>query len=138
MQGLIVGKSLDELLLDFGEVVVDDLFGFGGVKFNKGLYLLHENVTKFFFVLHDFLEFLFLSGIPLLDNDFFKQVLQELKDPDSEIRPGPEININSVIVLFVHAADFRLQVHQVIQPGSFINGDESVVDKLRIFIVKQC
>ena len=79
-----------------------------------------------------------MSGIPLLDNDFFKQVLQELKDPDSEIRPGPEININSVIVLFVHAADFRLQVHQVIQPGSFINGDESVVDKLRIFIVKQC
>jgi hypothetical protein len=72
---LVVRESLDELLLDFWKVVVDDLFGFCGVQFHEGLYLLGQDVAQFLLVPSHFLEFLLLRCVPLFHNDFLEETL---------------------------------------------------------------
>ncbi len=130
MEILIVGECLDELLLDFGQVVVDDLFGLGRVQLHQRLDLLGKDIPEAFLVLHDLTQLVLPGGVSLLDDDLLEEAFQELKDPDSQVGPGPEININSVVELFVHAAYLRLEVHEVVLAGSLVDGDEAVADEL--------
>lgn len=134
---LVVGEGLDELFLDLWEVVVDDLFGFGGVQLDEGLDLLGQDVAQFLLVPTHFLQLVLLGRVALLNNDFLKETLEKLEDPDSEIGPGPEINVNCIAELFVHTADLSLEVHQVIEPGTLIDRNEPGTNKLRMFIINK-
>ncbi len=134
---LVVGEGLDELLLDFWEVVVDDLFGFGGVQLDEGLDLLGQDVAQFLLVPTHFLQLVLLGGVALLNNDFLEETLEKFEDPDSEIGPGPEINVDCVAELLVHTADFSLEVHQVIEPGTLIDRNKPGTNKLGMLIINK-
>jgi hypothetical protein len=79
-----------------------------------------------------------LGGVTLLNNDFLEETLEKFKDPDSEIGPRPEINVNCITKLFVHTADFSLKIHQVIKPCTLINRNKPGINKLRMFIINKC
>jgi hypothetical protein len=114
------------------------LFGFGGVQLDEGLDLLGQDVAQFLLVTTHFLQLVLLGGVALLNNDFLEETLEKFKDPDSEIGPGPEINVNRIAKLFVHTADLSLEVHQVIEPCALIDRNEPGTNKLRMFIINKC
>jgi len=89
LEFLIVREDLDELLLNLRKIIVDDLFGFGGIKLNQGFDFLCENVTESSFIFHDCSEFFFVGGIFLLNNEFGEDILKELEYPDSKVRFCP-------------------------------------------------
>lgn len=89
LEFLIVRKDLNELLLNLRKIIVDDLFGFSGVKLNQGFDFLCENITKSSFIFHDCSEFFLVGGIFLFNDKYGEDTLKELEYPDSKIRFCP-------------------------------------------------
>lgn len=73
----------------------------------------------------------------MLYDNLFEQVFQKLEYPNSQIRLSPQIDVYCISELFVHAANLSLQVHEIVLPGSFINGDKPVADELLILVKDQ-
>lgn len=112
------------------------MLSLGGVQLDKGLYSLHEYLSQPPFVTQDLVESFFVRGV-LLHDELFERILQELKNADSEVRFRPEVDVNGIAKLFVHKADLRLQVHEVVLPRLFVDRNQAATDEVLVLVGNQ-